>query len=351
MRLTRQLVLNCNFILLTSFLTSNLFAGEYSKQALKAAQSGNYGQSILLYKKDLAIEIKKHGVNHASVATIYNSMGTVYKNMRLFNKSIKTLDLAIKSAQNAEQKDPATIAMGYYYKGLTYISSAKPSSAILMFVHALKIRKRAFGEKHPSVIQGYIYLAVAYGLQGQFKKSFYYNRKAYILAREILDKRHEYVKSSFHNMTWARIEWIKQQHRRRSSIDFRSSTDLNNVQENNRLNRKIAKQKVKDTKMSQPRMVASYQVLGLAFHNKGQYENALQQYRKALDIQLVTLGAGHPDIAVSLFNMSNAYKGKKDTKKAIVYVKKAIVIAKKQFGSAHAVTKLYINSLKSLTVK
>jgi tetratricopeptide (TPR) repeat protein len=48
------------------------------------------------------------------------------------------------------------------------------------------------------------------------------------------------------------------------------------------------------------------------YYAKGDYENALVEYRKALEIQLKVLGPDHPDTATSYNNIGAVYDAKGD---------------------------------------
>ena len=50
----------------------------------------------------------------------------------------------------------------------------------------------------------------------------------------------------------------------------------------------------------------SYNNIGSVYYNKGDYENALVKYRKALEIRLKVLGPNHSDTITSQTDVNNA---------------------------------------------
>jgi len=68
----------------------------------------------------------------------------------------------------------------------------------------------------------------------------------------------------------------------------------------------------------------SYNNIGLVDYEKGDYENALVEYHKALKIELKVLGPDHPNTAESYNNIVAVYYAKGDYKNAFVEYCKAL---------------------------
>ena len=52
----------------------------------------------------------------------------------------------------------------------------------------------------------------------------------------------------------------------------------------------------------------SYGNLGNVYNSQGQYERALENYQKVLEIFIKVSGQDHPDVATSLMNVGNVLK-------------------------------------------
>ena len=90
---------------------------------------------------------------------------------------------------------------------------------------------------------------------------------------------------------------------------------------------------------------------GQAYHAKGESDKAIGYYGKALAIQLKALGAEHPDVATSYFNIGTAYADKGDKAKTMAYLLKAKAIYLKKLGAQHPDTKdvqSWIDGINSL---
>jgi tetratricopeptide (TPR) repeat protein len=86
-------------------------------------------------------------------------------------------------------------------------------------------------------------------------------------------------------------------------------------------------------------VAGSYNNIGLVHYNKGEYDKALENYQKALAIDLKQLGPEDTLVAISYNNMAFVYKAKKDLAKAKEYWEKAYAICLKKLGPNHPTTK------------
>ena len=75
------------------------------------------------------------------------------------------------------------------------------------------------------------------------------------------------------------------------------------------------------------------------------YEKAVSYYKKALEIQMKTMGDNHSDVAVAFGNISVAYMKMNEFTKAKNFAKKSIDVLKKTLGEDHPTTALAYNIL------
>ena len=54
-------------------------------------------------------------------------------------------------------------------------------------------------------------------------------------------------------------------------------------------------------------MATSFNNIGAVYEGKGDFENALVQFQKGLEIQTRVFGSDHPDVAKSYGNLGNVY--------------------------------------------
>ena len=84
-----------------------------------------------------------------------------------------------------------------------------------------------------------------------------------------------------------------------------------------------------------PSVARSYNNLGLAYDNKGEYGRAIEYYEKSLKIYLEKLGHDHPDVAISYGNLGAAYDNKGEYDRGIEYYEKSLKIRLDKLGHDH----------------
>ena len=65
-----------------------------------------------------------------------------------------------------------------------------------------------------------------------------------------------------------------------------------------------------------PDVASSYNNIGNVYDHQGKYEEALVQYRRALEIKIRVFGQDHPGVAKSKYNIALLHKGRQETEKA-----------------------------------
>ncbi len=84
-----------------------------------------------------------------------------------------------------------------------------------------------------------------------------------------------------------------------------------------------------------PYTATSYNNIAVIYHKQSKYENALEQHTKALDIRKKILGEEHPDTASSYNNIASLYDNQGVYAKAEEYCWEALNIRKKILGEEH----------------
>ena len=87
-----------------------------------------------------------------------------------------------------------------------------------------------------------------------------------------------------------------------------------------------------------PDTASTYTTMGQAYYSKGEYDTALEYYKKDLDISLATIGPNHPHTATTHFSLGALYESMGDKKQALASLQKALGIYKATLGSTHPFT-------------
>ena len=91
-------------------------------------------------------------------------------------------------------------------------------------------------------------------------------------------------------------------------------------------------------------MADSYNNIGGVYLQKGDLENALLQYQRALEIRTRVFGSEHPDVAKSRNGIGNVLKRMGKPEEALVQYQKALEVFLALFGQEHpSVATSYVN--------
>ena len=91
---------------------------------------------------------------------------------------------------------------------------------------------------------------------------------------------------------------------------------------------------------SDPHVAASFINIGAVYAGKGDLENALVQYQKALEIQTRVFGSEHPDVATSYQNLAAVYHRQGNHVQTKEMATKAYHIFLKVLGPDHPYTQM-----------
>eukprot|EP00002_Diphylleia_rotans_P039610 TRINITY_DN921_c0_g1_i2.p1 TRINITY_DN921_c0_g1~~TRINITY_DN921_c0_g1_i2.p1 ORF type:complete len:177 (-),score=25.72 TRINITY_DN921_c0_g1_i2:240-770(-) len=98
------------------------------------------------------------------------------------------------------------------------------------------------------------------------------------------------------------------------------------------------KERIKTLGAEHPDVAMSYNNIGAVYDSQGKNEQALEYYDKSLAIRIKTLGAEHPNVAGSYYNMACLFENQRKFQQAIDYFTKAKNIYAKVHGANHSET-------------
>ncbi|MCX6581799.1 MAG: tetratricopeptide repeat protein [Candidatus Aminicenantes bacterium] len=88
-------------------------------------------------------------------------------------------------------------------------------------------------------------------------------------------------------------------------------------------------------------------MVGVAYHELGEYGRAKDYHERALAIRKKVYGEQHPDVATSLNNLGEVWRVLGEPKKAISYYEQALVIDEAASGKEHPNVAIRLNNLGS----
>jgi tetratricopeptide (TPR) repeat protein len=97
-----------------------------------------------------------------------------------------------------------------------------------------------------------------------------------------------------------------------------------------------------------PDTATTYNNIALVYKDQGKYEEALEGYRKALDIVKKVLGKDHPHTAATYDNIASVYQAQGKYEEALEELLKAYRIRFRTFGETHQFTKGTRNDMETV---
>lgn len=135
------------------------------------------------------------------------------------------------------------------------------------------------------------------------------------------------------------IAWSNQAEARRQAGQYRDATEL--LRGALEIRERLLGEKHPDT-------ATVYNNLANAYYDMGDYAQAQEFYQKALDIEEKTLGLEHPYTAATFNNLGLVYADVGDYTRALEFHRKALDIREKVFGAEHPETAATYNNLANV---
>lgn len=266
-------------------------------------------KALEFYNKALKIRMNTCGKVHKYTATLFNKIGGIYFDKEDFNQALeyykKALDIRLKIFGN----NHISVAISYNNIGLLFSEQGRYDLAIENYRKALEIDINISGENHSETATTYNNMGIAYAEQEKYQEALFYFEKALEIRLNIYgethpDTRQAYkhvekvkkiiglstssIKSNANNYVGNGYDCLKQGKYSQALDFFKKELDLK-LSENNEEN--------KDTAFL-------YCNIGVVYYKLGDVKMALEYNKKALDIRLQVLGTYHEDTASSYKNMA-----------------------------------------------
>ena len=279
-----------------------------SKERHKIGQAKEYEKKAML--------ITKKNLNDLQLAASYYNQAVRYRNLGQNNDAKVCDEKALMIRKRIYGEDHPTVAETYYTLAYDYWELGQRNEAIECEEKALMIKKKIYGEEHPEVAESYYKLAYHNRKVGQHKKAKEYEEKALMIRECLYGEENPQVAASYHNM----------------AVDYR---ELGQHHEAKQCNDKALMIRKRIYGEEHPEVAASYHSLAFDYMELGQHNEAKECDEKALMISECIYGEENLQVAASYHNLAVDYRELGQLKEAKECKEKALMIRKRIYGEEH----------------
>lgn len=267
------------------------------------------------FEKVLQVQLDS---NNPSASSTLNNIACCLQNMGKYDESIDYLEQSLKLFFEQTAVDQSELTAKYNNLAVAYINKEDVAQAQYFQEKALKLVLRAYGEFSTEYVH-----SLAVGAEVLFKKKFYNEALASsdraIKVLERIDNENKVffgVLLNFKGLCWQCLGLPKKAiHYFERALDSFSMLDD-----------------------SHSYITGTYNNLGSAWQDTGNYFHAVNCYEKALKNDLQTLGTNHPDVAFDYVNLSTALIENGAVERGVEYLQTGIQILSDTLGEDHPST-------------
>jgi len=272
-------------------------------------------KSKIKYFEALYKVLELLNIENEKVAYFSSKFGLIYQHLDDYKKAKPMYIKALNIHKKIFGEIHFETARAYNNLATLYMDMGIYEEVELLYMKSLEIREEVFGISHPDTANSYTNLAELYRINGRYTDA----EELYVKSLSILD-----------------------------SSDLNSAINYNNLAELYRAEGKYGKAetlyrkaiKIRETLqgVNHPDIATNYNNLGILYYSIGHYKKAKPLYEKALRIREEVLGTNHPTTATSYNTLALLYEALGNNKKAEVYYLKDLKINEEILGSEHLTT-------------
>lgn len=286
-----------------------LLASQYFKKADSLLTSGDYNNSIQLFKK--AIPIYQKAKIWERVSRCYNKISqNQWRNLKL-KESLRFSKKALTICDTYLTENHKEKASGYDNVGHYHRLSQNYDEALLYYNKALAVRDKLLPENHVDLIVSNTNLGIIYSYKTKYKIAIQYFEKAIDIRLKSLEPYHYNLGSLYSNL----------------GILY---DDLGAYNKSLEYYKKSLQIKIKRFGKNHNSLISTYNNIGVTYINLKQFDTALGYYKKALKISVEKNNIN--GLIKTYINISNLLNSTGEYDKAINYAKKSLEITIENFG-------------------
>lgn len=277
------------------------YANTYNIMATISSSASNYDIAMELFNKSVDLYVTIYGQEHLTVATGYNNIGIIYRIKGDYDLALEFQKRALSIQQKYLEPRHSHIARTYNNIGLVYRDKSDFDVAIEYFKQALTINTINLGNANPTLGKNLTNIGLIYFEKREYKNALEYYQKSLNIFYKSFGENHPSIAILYNNIG----NTIKEQ----SEIDGESTELIIN------------------------------------------YNKVMENYNKALDINLIHFGKDHPDVGWCYGLIGNLYIDMFEYTKAFEFLQKSLLIYKNKFGNVHPYIGEAYNYIASMYVR
>ncbi|WP_271728682.1 CHAT domain-containing protein [Aquimarina algiphila] len=328
-----------------------LLASQYCQKADSLLTEREYDSSIEYFTK--ALPIYKKAEAWEKVASCYNKISRNQLGNRKLEESLSSANRALEISTSYLGKNNRERAVAYDNIGTYYLKVSKYEDALINYKKSLEIKEKALPEIHKELAVTYRNLGILYKNISRYEKALYFQEKSLSINRSVFGPESLKAGNDYNNIgniysylgkPYKAMEYLRKdleitiknlgKHHLYTGYSYINIGgiyhDLNQYDESLDCYKKAISIFIKE-KSFYPLSVAYNNMTNL-LRDRGEFDNALQYYKKGLGIAFEIYEKDHPNIAACYWNMGAIFENKQEYEKALINFKKALLIYKETYG-------------------
>jgi tetratricopeptide (TPR) repeat protein len=190
----------CASLIELSDMKSQAAAQLLHRAAMYLIHRGRFNEAEPIYKRALAIQECRLGLDHPDVARIVNDLGHLYFQRNAYTIAEPLLQRALAIREKSPGSGQADLAMTLNNLAGVWLGQRRYAEAEPLFQRALAIREKSPGPEHAELATVLTNLAVLYSNQGKYAEAEALHQRALAIREKELGPEHPDLAHSLHNL-------------------------------------------------------------------------------------------------------------------------------------------------------
>ncbi|MCU0289350.1 MAG: tetratricopeptide repeat protein [Acidobacteria bacterium] len=283
-------------------------------------ETGHYNEGIELAGKALEIFAKLNGAASLEYANCNRVLGLIYESKGDFEKAVPLFLAALDVRSKIFGEEDIRVAVIHNNLGKIFCSTGDYKKAIFYHEKAKTIRESKLPPNHPDLAQTYNNMANIFIKIGKYEiAEELYKRARSIWENAYIDenksKKHPDIAIAYNHLALCQLHQKKYEE---AEVYLEEAVAI-----------------LKSFGFEHPHLPTTWNNWGVIYHEKGDYEKAIQYYQKAYSIFENLFGDEHLGLIEILTNLGSAFLLQKNYMKAKEIFQHLLKIQERYFGTEH----------------